>query len=478
MSTSSVSNSSATTATTSSANGAALQVTGLASGLDTAKIVSQMMDIQKRPVTALQTQQQKLNARNHPSSLTIQQALRTVNDDALALLDPRVYRGTQKATSSDTTRVAASTTAGAGVGGYQVAVTQLANAAQRTFSFASPAGDGTITIDGHDTSVAAGASVYDLVDAINNDQSATVYAAATDSGTIVLSNRNTGDTGTGFIQVSGAGGVLAEQAGRAKQGQDALYSIDGVPGSSSSNVVTVMGIPGVTLTLPRSTTPGPGDRQRSSAPAAVRTSRRSESAINRSSSPITTRRFLAIQAQLSQKPSASDPTQGTLYGDNQLKGLLSSMRSLMYKAGAGLPAGLASMADIGVGTGAASSGGPTASELAGNLTVNTDTLAAALKSNPTGLQKVVGTWANNMATIVNAQSGHGASIETRLSGDSRQGGVSSSACRISTMQSALDDKQNQLTRQFAMLEGALQGNQSTSSWLTSQIAALPGFTRK
>ena len=471
MSSSSVPNSSATIATTSSANGAALQVTGLASGLDTAKIVSQMMDIQKRPVTALQTQQQKLNARNTQLT-TIEQALKKVNDDALALLDPRVYRGNQKATSSDATRVAASTTAGAGVGGYQLAVTQLANAAQRTFSFASPAGDGTITIDGHDTTIAAGASVYDLADAINNDQSATVYAAATDSGTIVLSNRNTGDTGAGFIQVSGASGALTEQAGRAKQGQDALYSVDGVAGSSSSNVVTAA-IPGVTLTLTGVTTTSGPVTVNVSAPAADAS--KVESAIKQFVTDYNAA-LSAIQTQLAQKPTASDSTQGTLYGDNQLKGLLSSMRSLMYKAGAGLPAGLAGMADIGISTGAASSGGPTAGELAGDLTLNTDTLEAALKSNPTGLQKVVGTWANNMATIVNAHSGHGAAIDTRLSGDSRQ--VASLTRRISTMQSALDDKQNQLTRQFAMLEAALQGNQSTSSWLTSQIAALPGFTRK
>src|ERR1700745_711000 len=99
MSTSSVSNTTTTISTTSSAGGAALQVTGLASGLDTAKIVSQMMELQKRPLPARNTQ------------LTIvQQALKKVNDDALALLDPRVYRGTQKATTSDSTRVSASTT--------------------------------------------------------------------------------------------------------------------------------------------------------------------------------------------------------------------------------------------------------------------------------------------------------------------------------------------------------------------------------
>jgi flagellar hook-associated protein 2 len=471
MSTRSISNTSASLATTSSANGAALQVTGLASGLDTSKIVSQMMDLQTRPVTALQTQQQKLTARN--TQLTsIQQALKKVNDDALALLDPRVYRGTQKATTSDPTRVSATTTTGAGVGGYQVAVTQLANAAQRTFSFTSPASDGTITIDGHDTSVKTGGSVYDLVDAVNNDQSATVYAAATDSGTIVLSNRSTGDTGASFIRVAGAGGALTEQPARAKQGQDATYSVDGVSGSSSSNIVTGA-IPGVTLTLTGVTSTSGPVTVNVSAPAAD--SSKVESAISQFITDYNAA-LSTIQTQLSQKPSSSDSTQGTLYGDNQLKGLLSSMRSLMYKAGAGLPTGIASMADIGLGTGAASSGGPSAGELAGNLTLNTATLEAVLKTNPTGLQKVVGTWANDLASLVNTHSGRGGTIDIRLAGDNRQ--VASLTRRISMMQSALDDKQNQLTRQFAMLEAALQGNQSTSSWLTSQIAALPGYTRK
>ena len=152
------------------------------------------------------------------------------------------------------------------------------------------------------------------------------------------------------------------------------------------------------------------------------------------------------------------------------------MRSLMIKGGDGLPAGMATMLDIGVSTGAASTGGPTAAELAGNLTLNASTLEAALRSSSTAVQKVVGAWANNMATAVNGYSGLGGTIAVRLSGDSRQ--VASLTRRIGTMQSALDDKQNQLTKQFAMLEAALSGNQSTSSWLTSQINALPGVTRK
>src|ERR1700761_5513631 len=180
MSTSSVSSSSSTSSSvTTSSNGTTLQVTGLASGLDTASLVTKMMDIQKRPLTALQTQQKAITARNAQLS-NIQQALKTVNSDALSLMNPSLYRTSQTASSSDSTRVAATSTSGAGVGGYLVSVSQLANASQRTFNFTSPSSDSTITIDGHDTSVAAGASVYDLADAINNDKSATVYAAATD----------------------------------------------------------------------------------------------------------------------------------------------------------------------------------------------------------------------------------------------------------------------------------------------------------
>ena len=41
------------------------------------------------------------------------------------------------------------------------------------------------------------------------------------------------------------------------------------------------------------------------------------------------------------------------------------------------------------------------------------------------------------------------------------------------MQSGLTDKQAQLTQQFAALEAALSQNRSTSSWLTTQLAALP-----
>ena len=77
-----------------------------------------------------------------------------------------------------------------------------------------------------------------MVSAINSDTRATVYAAATDSGTLVLSSRATGDTGTGFIALTDGTGSLTEDAAKAKQGRDAHFTVDGVAGSASTNDVT------------------------------------------------------------------------------------------------------------------------------------------------------------------------------------------------------------------------------------------------
>src|ERR1700727_128791 len=93
--------------------GATQQITGLASGLDTDQIISEEMSIYNQPVVALQNQQSGLNAQN--SALTsIQSSLQTLESDAQALGDPSLFPTTQAVTSSDPTRVKATSTTGAG----------------------------------------------------------------------------------------------------------------------------------------------------------------------------------------------------------------------------------------------------------------------------------------------------------------------------------------------------------------------------
>ncbi len=448
----------------SSLGSGGLQVTGLASGLNTNQIITEEMAIYQQPVTHLQNQQSSLTAMNKQLT-SIQQELKTLSSDALAVGDPTLFKTQQSVSSSDTTRVQASSATGAGVGGYQVSVTQLANSAQATYGFTSPTSDDSISVNGNPYTIKAGESIQDFVDSINVDQNGSVFAAATNTGTVVFSSRQTGASQA--VSVNDSGGALALQSSKA--GQDALFSVDGVSGSSSSNTVT-NAIGGVSLTLTGVTTTSGPVTVNVGAPAPNQTN--ISNAINTFVTQYN-KVISDIQTQLTQQPSSSDPTQGTLYGDPGLQNLLTSMRSMMYSGGAGLPAGAASMDDIGVSTGAPTGGGAeSASTLAGNLQLNATSLANMLSSNPSGVKSILGSWSSNFVGLVDNASDPGGTIAARITGDNSQ--ISNLGNQISSMQSALTDKQNFLVQEFSQLEAALSSNQSQSSWLTSQIASLPG----
>jgi flagellar hook-associated protein 2 len=78
----------------------------------------------------------------------------------------------------------------------------------------------------------------------------------------------------------------------------------------------------------------------------------------------------------------------------------------------------------------------------------------------------------SFSTLVGSVANPGGTIDSRIQGDDSQ--ISALGNQITAMQAALADKQNALVQEFANLEAALSSNQSQSSWLTSQIASLPG----
>jgi flagellar hook-associated protein 2 len=134
---------------------------------------------------------------------------------------------------------------------------------------------------------------------------------------------------------------------------------------------------------------------------------------------------------------------------------------------------MASMLDLGVSTGAATgNGAPSQSAISGQLSLNVDTLTRAIANNPSGVTAVLKSWSQSFTSLVNAVAQPGGTLDARIQGDNSQ--ISDLNNRINSMQSALNDKQAQLQQQFAALEAALSQNQSTSSWLSSQLASLSG----
>jgi flagellar hook-associated protein 2 len=474
MSTSAVTSSTSSAASTgyqltSLGTGSPLQITGMASGLDTNEIVTELMSLQQQPVTALQNQVTGITAEN--TQLTsIQSALQTLATDAQALNDPSMYSTVQAVSSGDPTRITATSTTGAAIGGYQVSVSQLANSAQRGFTYSSTNAD-TISIDdGPTVAITAGESISDFANSINSNSKLDVYAAATASNTVVFSNRATGNTDGNFINVTDTGGALTAN-GLAVDGQDAAYTVgtQTVPSYSHSNTVTGA-IPGVSLTLTGvTTTTGPVTVNVSPpAPSATNIGTAISTFVTQYNSVIS-----QIETQLSQAPSSSDPTQGTLYGDSELQGLLSQMRSSMYSEVSGTETGMSNLDAIGLNTGATTgTGAVSQSSLDGDLALNSTTLQTALQSNPSGVQQLLQYWSSSFSLMVNNEASPGGNLDQRIQGDTSE--ISQTNSQIASMQTLLTDKQAQLTQQFAQMEAALSQNQSTSSWLTSTIAQLPG----
>src|SRR3954452_16662567 len=143
---------------------------GLASGLDTNSIVDQLMSIERQPQNRLKLKQGQIDARKSALS-DIQSRLKTLQLAAQDLKSPLLWIDTQSVDVNDPTKVAATRTGGAGTGGYQLTVTQLASASQHWFSYpaSGPGTDDTFTVGGHSMTIAAGSDLTSAANTINSD---------------------------------------------------------------------------------------------------------------------------------------------------------------------------------------------------------------------------------------------------------------------------------------------------------------------
>ncbi|MGA2470945.1 MAG: flagellar filament capping protein FliD [Solirubrobacteraceae bacterium] len=459
----------------SSSTTAPISIPGLASGLNSAAIISAMIQLDSQPMYQVEIEQVGVNQQATQLG-QLQTALEAVAGDAQNLSGPGLFDTTQSVSSSNPTTITATATTGAAIGGYQVAVSQLATSAQRTYTYAPPASGDTIKIDGKSVTVAAESTMQDFVNQINNDSNLDVEAAITGTNTLVLSSTSTGNNGTSFIQVSDPGGALTEQTADAVNGQDAEFTINGNPTvkTSTSNTVTDA-IPGVTMTLGGVTTSASGPVTIVVSPPAASTTN-IETAINQFVSDYNTA-VNAIETQLTQAPvtdpqNTSDAEKGPLYDDDDLAALLSNMRQMMYTPGSGLPNGMAALSDIGITTGAPSgNASPSASSVAGDLTVDTATLAAAIQSNPNGVQAILNSFSQSFQTLVNDEAGPGGVIASRISDDTDES--TEMSYQISTMQANLSEQQTQLQDEYNALESTISLSDSSESSLLSEIAQLP-----
>jgi flagellar hook-associated protein 2 len=444
---------------------AGIQLSGLASGLDTASIISQLMSVERQPRTRIETRRAAEQARRDGLNEVATQ-LRALKQAATDLKSAGTWADTQTATSSDTTKLDVRRTAGAGPGGYDIGITRLASSTQRTYAYAAPASATTLTFTVKDSggndvatnvNVAAGASLDDAVSAINTTTGSPVYAVNV-SGKLVLASRATGESNR-FTVADSVGGTLTQESERL--GQNALITVDGQDVVSESNTVSGA-IAGVELTLKGTTSsvqlnvgaPGP-DRA-----ALVAKLKAFTDAYNTAAE--------SIRAKTTEKPvtnaaSTADARKGALYGDSGLQAVLRQMRQGISDIIPGNSTALDQLAELGISTGSASAT-INADSVAGKLTFDSTKLTAALDKDPLAVRKLLGGItgtdgaAQRFEGLLDPVAGTGGMLAARIS--SQDSTLSRLASDLTAFDARMTAKEAALNKQWSALETALAKAQS------------------
>lgn len=278
----------------------AITSAGIGSGLDAESIVSQLMQVERQPLTRLQTQESSFTSKLTAYG-TLKGSLSTFQTAVRGLTDLSKFSATS-ATIGDTNVASATVASNSGVGNYSLEVSKLAQAQKLATdgqaSTNTPIGAGTLTFDfGTITGgtldpvtgkysgasyLSAGAGVKTLTidssnntlaglrDAINNAKMGVTATIVNDGGASpyrLALTTNTGSANSLKIDVAGdpalsallahdpanaAGQALSEK----QAAQNAEFKLDGIAVSKPTNTVSDA-IAGVTLTLKKTNAGAP-----------------------------------------------------------------------------------------------------------------------------------------------------------------------------------------------------------------------------
>ena len=449
---------------------AGVSLGGLSSGLDTQSIIDQLMAIDRAPETRMKLQQSALQARQQ--TLTdIGTRLRNLSDTVKDLGSTVTWANTQTLEVSDSTKLNATRLSGAAPGGHEIAVTSLARSEQRSYAYT--ASDSTLTIGSAHVSLSASDDGNAAADKINSNADSPVYAVFvqdplgdTTKDRLVLTRKDTGAFNETDMGVSGADWTATEAY---TAGVNAKFTVDGgVQQESKSNVVK-SAVPGLQLTFKSTGTTSV--TVSSPAPDQAAISDKVKAFVDQYNSTIDFIRTELTEKRVPNPTTDTDARKGPLFGDPQLTGLLSQLRSAMSdKTGVG--GAITSLADIGVSTGTGSGGAASADSVAGKLTVDADKLADALTDNRLDVKQFLTDTTKGIAAKLGGLLDPVAKASTGLI-DVRANEAGSESSDIDDQIQALEDRlsqrQDRLQAQFTAMEQALAQSQSQGSWLTAQL---------
>jgi len=451
---------------------AGISLSGLASGLDTNTIVDQLMAIERNKIA-----KQNLRTRAIDSQATglrdVQTKLRALKSASEGVRSVGLWANTQTLESSNPARLTVERTGMSPAGGHSLWVRQLASAEQEGFSYTPSAAPGELTVGGKTVAVPANATSADVASLVNGTTDLAVYATAVDGDTLVFTSRKTGSAGAFNV----TGSQLVPDAAFNAAAKDAEYSTDGGTTwkPSSSNVLTDA-IVGLKITL-KGTTPSaetinvgvPGVDT-----AAVK--EKLKAFVNAYNEVVTATRAKLDEKGVRDPQTAADAAKGRLFGDTGLSGVLSRLRTVMSDTVTGIgDTTMDQLLEIGISTGAASSGGAISNDAKiGKLTIDDAKLDAAL-AEPARVRELLGAggrpgFAQKIEALLENEAGTSGVLAERLKVNSAE--QKRVKDRIASIEQRITTQEKRLREQFAAMEKALSLSQSQGNWLMGQINSM------
>jgi flagellar hook-associated protein 2 len=454
---------------------AGIQASGVGSGLDINSLVSQLVAAENASRSGPILRRETAATTKISALGTLKGALSAFKGALTPLRNLEVF-SVRKATSSDTTRFTATATAKAAAGSYDVEVLSLASAhrlasAPHLTGATTEIGYGSLEItvgeDSFDVQIAQDANTLeDIRDAINNASDNTGVQATLLTGTegtrLILTSRKTGADHAIKIVASGGDDGLADlnydpdgvmNLTEKEQALDASLKISGFPVASSTNAVDDA-IEGVTINLLK-----------------AEVGKEFTLDIAFDSANVTTRiqnfvtEYNNMQAQLTKLGNydAATKTAGSLLGDSLLRSVQQDMRNGLTNPVSGLSGDFTALASIGITTTAT-----------GTLELDNAKLSKALSADPDAVAHLFGS-ENGVAARLYAQ------VDARLKSgsdlDSRNTTLKRQMDDIGREKEALALRMEQIEaryrKQFTALDSLLSRLQSTSSYLSQQLANIP-----
>ena len=434
-----------------------ITVGGVGSGLDVNGIISQLMDLERQPLVALQQK-----AVDYGVELSaygkIKSALSTFETAAATLTKADTFTKFSAASSDESAFVASADDTAVG-STYSVEVLRLAQADKQyaTGTYAGETGTFRLTSGSESFDIvvdSANNTLAGIRDAINNSESnSTISAAIINDGSdrLVLTSKNTGEANS--IVATDMSGTLAATLNFDKVPDlvginlDASINVDGFVISSTTNTVSGA-ISGVTLTLKSVTSSAQGltvAQDTSSITGDV------EKFIEGYNSLYGTLRDLGGET-------------GDLSGDSTLLSIERGLQSVFNNAASGLP--LKYLSDVGITKG-----------LDGSLSLDSAAFENAMKENLNGVVSLFSDEEMGVASRLDSVLNRYTDAESGLI-KSREDGVYT---RIDTLEQRqdsltlrLESIEKRFRAQFTALDILMSQMQSTGSFLTQQLGSLPG----